>query len=174
MAKQVMYESPKKDNPRSPASIQPHRSDWIDAGDTPSRQTLEGRGWTIVAERDEPAEAEPASPHRRPPPVRRAGAEVAPTESRPPRSFRERAVGDYGLTEAQTEVLMVAGYRDEDALRAASDNDLRAVEGIGPATVRNLRKALKASVKASTPVAPQTNGQEGQEAGSGDHGQGDR
>lgn len=49
-----------------------------------------------------------------------------------------------GVTEAQAVALIAAGYDTADKLRAAPDDTLRAIEGIGPAAVRNLRKALAA------------------------------
>jgi DNA-directed RNA polymerase alpha subunit len=49
---------------------------------------------------------------------------------------------ELGLTADQSQALRDAGYRDRASLRAASDEELQAVPGVGRATVRNLRDKL--------------------------------
>lgn len=46
-----------------------------------------------------------------------------------------------GLTKAQAEALIASGYSDLDAAKAASNDELDEVEGIGPATVQKIRDA---------------------------------
>ena len=46
-----------------------------------------------------------------------------------------------GLTDEQLGALRAAGYGDVASIRAASDEQLLAVDGIGPATVKKLREA---------------------------------
>lgn len=48
-----------------------------------------------------------------------------------------------GLKYEQWEALTLAGYGTEDALNAATDAQLGEVKGVGEASIRNLRKALK-------------------------------
>lgn len=47
------------------------------------------------------------------------------------------------LTDAQRDALAAAGFFTPADIRAASDDDLTAVDGIGPATVQRLRDAVK-------------------------------
>lgn len=44
-----------------------------------------------------------------------------------------------GLSDTAVQHLTAAGYGTDDAIRAASDDDLLAVEGVGPATLHALR-----------------------------------
>lgn len=126
---QVMYESPKK------ASGTPRRSDWIDESDSARRSVLEGKGWRIVDAREAPQEAEPAPLAPLP--------EVSTGEV-PAESGEAVPLGDIdGLTAAQRDALIAAGYDTPAKLDAATDADLTAVEGVGMGTVRNLRKERK-------------------------------
>lgn len=114
----LIYESPKKERRHSAP---------IAETDTSARKLLEARGWRIVERREEaPPEA----------------AELEPLAA--PVVEGEDPFADYRdtLKDEQWEALTGAGYATPDAIRAASDNDLRGVEGIGPASVRNLRAAL--------------------------------
>lgn len=49
------------------------------------------------------------------------------------------------ITAAQYEALSDAGYGSADAIRAASDDELLAIEGVGEKAVKNLRSALGAA-----------------------------
>lgn len=116
MTRFYIFESPKFERKRSSP---------IPAG-TVAAERLQAQGWKIVETiSDETfADTEPAAQH--------------PPEVEAPHSVLEFDV----LTEEQARALWEAGYGDENALRAASDDELRAVEGVGPAAVRNIRKAL--------------------------------
>lgn len=48
-----------------------------------------------------------------------------------------------GVTVAQRDALVAAGFETTDDIRAATDDDLLAVDGIGHATVERLREATK-------------------------------
>lgn len=135
MALEVMYQSPKKDHPTN----QPHRSSWISEHDTVARQRLEERGWKIISTREAPAEAAPAPLQSVP-----RNLPGAPTgEAQTFDATRVEGLTRFDfLTDDQRSALAEAGYGDDEALRAASDEDLRAVRGIGAAAVRNLRKSL--------------------------------
>lgn len=49
------------------------------------------------------------------------------------------------LTEAQLEALAEAGFDSPESISAATDEELDAVQGIGPATVTKIREALAAA-----------------------------
>jgi len=68
--------------------------------------------------------------------VRPAGHDVAATEL-------EIALTDV-LSAEQLKSLHEAGYTTIEAIRAATDDALRDVKGVGPAAVRNIRKVLLA------------------------------
>lgn len=99
------------------------RSAPLDADNLRARTVLEGAGWKVVEEFDTDAVTET---------VEMPAAET-------PSNWDELP-----LTTAQWKSLVDAGYADEAALNAATDAKLQAVQGIGAATVRNIRKALKA------------------------------
>lgn len=46
------------------------------------------------------------------------------------------------LPERVEDVLLKSGYRTIDALQSASDEELLALDGVGPATLRKIRRAL--------------------------------
>jgi hypothetical protein len=52
--------------------------------------------------------------------------------------------GDLTVTAAQRDALVSAGFKTADDIRAATDEQLLAVPGIGPKTVADLREAAKA------------------------------
>lgn len=119
MTEYRIFESPKREKRRS-API---------AAGSPAEQTLRARGWRLVETVSdetlvEVVDTTPELPDQLPP------------------AYAPIVLDRAGLTDAQFQALVEAGYADADVLRAATDEDLRAVEGIGPAAVRNLRKAL--------------------------------
>ena len=150
MPREVRYESPKR------GAGTPLRSEWIAADDDRSRTHLEGKGWRIVETREKPV----AVP--RVPPLPLPGEKPSPpglllTDTPPPAAAEEQITEPefspeqvvilaemLDLTETQTDALIAAGYNTADKLRAAADDQLRAIDGIGPAAVRNIRKALAA------------------------------
>lgn len=111
-----------------------------------------GRGGTEIVHGQE----QPASARRGEPGDLRAAVEAARTENAPPseaegerpRAAAEEADGgedpfeDLPITETQAAALRDAGYDSLDKLRAASDDSLKEVPGIGPATVRHIRSNL--------------------------------
>lgn len=107
-----IYESPKGER---------HRSGPVLETETARRALLEERGWRVVETHDDTA------------PVREAVTEVVTVASDERFDF---------LTAEQRAALQKAGFTTEDALRNATDADLRNVQGIGPAAVRDIRKAL--------------------------------
>lgn len=96
------------------------RSDRIPEGDKRNAYLRE-HGWRVVETIDTEAPAEVV-------PV-----EALTLESEHPLAF---------LSSAQRYALVDAGYGGDDELRAATDDELRAVDGIGPAAVRDIRKSL--------------------------------
>jgi hypothetical protein len=120
MATVLIYESPKKEKLRSAP---------IAETDTAARTLLEARGWRIVERREE------ASPE---------AVVVAPLAA--PVVEGKDPFADYRdtLKDEQWAALTGAGYTTPDAIRAASDDDLRGVPTIGPAALRELRAALAA------------------------------
>jgi hypothetical protein len=69
-------------------------------------------------------------------------AKVGPPPDGDVVELREPAVP--GLSDDQIASLRAAGYGDAASIRAASDEDLLKVDGIGPAAIRRLREAAKA------------------------------
>ncbi len=123
--KQFVYQSPRK------AAGRPLRSTWVDEADTATREVLEGKGWRIVETR-----------------------EVGSTE--PPTVIDENAElrGDLlwirlvgTLTDVQQQALLDAGFDSAEKLAAATDDELRDIKGLGPAAVRNIRKAQQAQAE---------------------------
>lgn len=55
---------------------------------------------------------------------------------------KELGLDVLGLTERQVRALARAGYNSLEALREASDEELEALDGIGPATVKRLREDI--------------------------------
>jgi DNA uptake protein ComE-like DNA-binding protein len=124
-----IYESPKGER---------RRSGPVHESETARRAWLEARGWRVVETRATEA----------PQTVYQALTQLAETPSLANVSGEAdgvRLAGDERLdflSEDQRASLHSAGFASEADLRAASDEDLRAVKGIGPAAVRDIRKAL--------------------------------
>lgn len=142
--KYIVYESPKRDNPKS----RPHQSTPIAEDDVQARLRLEGKGWRIVQTLDE-SEVNPPTAERELLPVPggepvEGAAEVVSDEQGEPLLSPGVTANDLNLTAEQWLALQAAGYDTPDKLRGATDEELDAIEGIGPASVRNLRKALTA------------------------------
>lgn len=131
--KEFIFQSPKRDNPNN----HPHRSDWVREDDVTRIGILSGKGWKVVEEREhvEPVTSPGVFVVERAPGFGEGLGVVGET------TFGADA---YELTDAQFDALVEAGYADEKSLRDATDDDLRGVPGIGPAAVRNIRKALAA------------------------------
>jgi len=113
MSKRLIYESPKGERRRSAPIEESNKAAWM---------LLESKGWHVVevlTDDDAPPDFDGLSTPA-PEPVGFAAA----------------------LTTEQLDALAAAGYVTPDAMRKATDAELRAVPGIGPATVRNLRAAL--------------------------------
>jgi len=166
MPLQYRYESPRKK-----ANTHPLRSDWIDETAASSRARLEEKGWRIVERREVP-ESEAAAAARiadtQPTPaewlaalnltpeqietLRQFGVTV-PEDATPPEDIKqpedakptelEIALTDV-LSAEQLKSLHEAGYTTIEAIRAATDDALRDVKGVGPAAVRDIRKVLLA------------------------------
>lgn len=93
----------------------------IDASDSKAHAVLEGAGWRIVETLNATLDGD---------------ITTVPV-------VEEETFEDVdGLTEVQRDALIEAGYIDAAALTNATDEELRAVKGIGPATVKAIRKAL--------------------------------
>lgn len=120
MTEYLIYQSSKRASDRGGRT----RSDAIAADNAKAREVLERAGWTVVEtfERDEDAVTETT--------------EAEPVDV----GFTWDAAG---VTDAQHKALFDAGFGTDSALNAATDAELQAVPGIGAATVRNLRRALK-------------------------------
>lgn len=142
MTKFLIYESPKRDNPKG----HPHRSAPIREDDETSRRVLEGKGWRIVETRDEQPVPEPAPllPVGRSDDLLTDGAALvfddATTQQLPP--LRGQLFTE-SLTEEQANSLERAGYGNVNAIRNATDAQLREVDGITAGVVRKLRADLK-------------------------------
>lgn len=126
MSKQYVYQSPKKASAGRPA-----RSTWIDESDTVSRRALEEKGWRIVETRD-------------------TGSDEPPTVIDENVDLHAdlhwmRLVNS--LTDVQQQALLDAGFDSAEKLAAATDDTLRDVKGLGPAAVRNIRKAQQAQAE---------------------------
>lgn len=128
--KEFILESPKKGNEKS----KPHRSDWVREDETRRLSYLLGKGWRVVEEREYVA------------PV--AAPDFIQVERTPEETDETRLTatafedGFADLSAEQGAALRSADFGTVQSLRDASDDDLRAVPGIGPAAVRNIRKAL--------------------------------
>jgi DNA-directed RNA polymerase alpha subunit len=114
--KYFVYESPKKEKRRSRP---------VAENDLKTRTQLESMRWRIVEEIGADEGEEPRSEQE---------FEAAPM----PPFFSELL----GLTSLQAEALLAAGYNTPEALAEADDEDLLAVDRIGPATVEKIREAL--------------------------------
>lgn len=121
MTEFLIYQSNKRNSDRGGKT----RSDAIAADNVKARAILERAGWTVVEtfERDD-----------------NAVTETTEVKSVNVAWFDWDAAG---VTVAQHKALFDAGFGTDSALNAATDAELQAVNGIGAATVRNLRKALK-------------------------------
>ena len=118
MSKYLIYESPKGERRRSAP---------VDENDERTRAVLEGKGWKVVETRDE--DSTPILP-----------LDDDADFDAPP--VTEPASLTSALTREQLDALDAAGFLTVDDIRRASDAALRAVPGIGPATVRNIRASL--------------------------------
>jgi len=119
MVTHLIYESPKRDKKRSAP---------VAESDARTRAWLEGLGWRVVETVGILSEGQTETL-----------AEPAETEA------SEESSEDVftHLSEEQRVALVAAGFDSEAALRAATDEQLRDVEGVGPGTVRNIRKFLQ-------------------------------
>lgn len=118
MTEFLIYQSNKRNSDRGGKT----RSDAIAADNVKARAILERAGWTVVERFSDTPD------------------EVTETTEVEAVDFWSRTETTIGQVKALTD----AGFGTEDALNAATDAELQAVNGIGAATVRNLRKALKA------------------------------
>ncbi len=123
--KQFVYQSPRK------AAGRPLRSTWVDEANTATREVLEGKSWRIVEAR------EVGSPE--PPTLVDENADLHADLN------WMRLVGS--LTDMQQQALLDAGFDTAEKLAAATDDTLRDVKGLGPAAVRNIRKAQQAQAE---------------------------
>lgn len=74
-------------------------------------------------------------------------AEAQPEPSAP--GANDASLGEWGgLNDATVQALREGGFADAEAVRAATDEQLQAVRGVGPRAVRNIREAL------AVPVVP--------------------
>lgn len=155
MTEYLIYQSNKRNSDRGGKT----RSDAIAADNHKARAVLERAGWTVVERFEREDAAEPVASNL--PRVaqellaaERGEVEIAWEDVGVPEEVTEttevapvNAAGfDWdaaGVTEAQHKALFEAGFGTDSALNAATDAELQAVNGIGAATVRNLRKALK-------------------------------
>lgn len=122
MSTHVIYQSPKKEK---------HKSAPIPVTDERARKLLEGKGWRVVERLDLD-------------PVPFEDAESLPVDTNTEDDLTHVwTLADVTeLNAEQRTALEAAGFGTEEALREATDEQLRAVEGVGPASVRNIRKAL--------------------------------
>ena len=116
MATQLIFRSPRSKQKSGP----------IDAEDQKSIARLTHMGWHVV-ERIEVGESEDDT-------------DAITPQDEPQLDVFARA----GISDAQQKALVSAGFDSAEAITNASDDDLRKVDGIGPATVANLRKAVSA------------------------------
>jgi hypothetical protein len=104
------------------------------------RKLGDGTATTVASTPVEPALVAPVAAMPTPPP-----ATVAEASPMGEPSTGTHAVGALDVLDAdQQAALSAAGFGSADAIRAASDEDLLKVEGIGPATLRKLREATQA------------------------------
>lgn len=160
MTTYVIYESPVQG---SGLAGEKARSAPIPADNAKARETLERAGWKLVEE----FEQEEADTEARASNLPRIAQEfLAAGQGEAELAFEEDAAmvdtlietteapvfvtalgdqfwGGMGVTDAQRDALINAGYVGADSLNAATDAQLQGVPGVGPATVRNIRKALK-------------------------------
>lgn len=152
MSQYVIYQSNKRNSDRGGKT----RSDAIAADNVKARTTLERAGWTVVETFEREDAPEPTASNlpriaQELLAVEQGEVELAWEDAEAPEEVTEPTEveqvdfwGKSGVTDAQRRALTDAMLGSEDALRAASDARLQEVDGIGAATVRNLRKALKA------------------------------
>jgi hypothetical protein len=127
----LIYESPKKDRKRSAP---------IAASDKASRDTLEEKGWRLIQTiEDAPIPEEVTSDESSTPNTPASPNSSQSSEQEPPPAFLETIAA---LTAEQRTALDNAGLATEDALRSATDDELKSVPKIGPAAVRDIRAAL--------------------------------
>lgn len=81
-----------------------------------------------------------AAPEPQSAPARPAPTAAAPS---PPATSSQQAGPLDFLSAEQRAALTAAGYDTPEAIRAATDDQLDGVDGIGPATVARLREAVK-------------------------------
>lgn len=110
-----IFESPKGER---------RRSGEIDASDERAISHLREMGWKVVQTIADPVEEDESGEL----------AEVEVTES--------IVDVDLELAEGVWNALVAAGYNTAEALNAATDEQLREVPGVGPATLKHIRKAL--------------------------------
>lgn len=70
--------------------------------------------------------------------------ELAPVSEMPPVAVASDELEALGLPESLVDVLVEAGYPCVEDLRAASDDDLLAIAGLGTASLEKIRAALEA------------------------------
>lgn len=166
MTEYLIFQSSKRNSDRGGKA----RSDAIAADNVKARAILERAGWTVVERFEREDDAEPTASNR--PRIAQEALAVEQDDSgvlsqvkdafRAARGRMDEGVPEEvtdttevpevgagfdwdaaGVTDAQHKALFDAGFGTEDALNAATDAELQAVPGIGAATVRNIRKALK-------------------------------
>ena len=114
--------------------------------DAAKRRILERSGWVLVPATVEPELAEPPTPPVEVPPVEVPPGEVPPGEvppvEVPPGEVppeQPALVDDLPEDFPEREALTAAGYGALLLVSKASDDDLRAVKGVGKATLKAIR-----------------------------------
>lgn len=143
MSRKMIYQSPKPDKLRSSPISEDNRA---------ARKRLEERGWRIVEVLDDDAmerSPEPAS-ESTPDQLAEGLSPAGDLDSRDTQVFSpvptETAINESDwldhldfLSEDQRDGLRLARLNTIEAIRNASDADLRAVRGVGASTVKHLR-----------------------------------